>query len=211
MFCQKCGNKVNEGDRFCASCGAPVKLPINNEVKKIQLDGVEMSAEDMIQYCMDNDYIAKKLNKTDVLVYTNMFETLINEVQSDEIPKLCFVGPYDFKNAIYQAGARAYLLTNKRLISVGLCSSSLAGCNPLITYKFYYQCHISKKPKFKVYAIYLRDMISATENVVSSRDVITFNTTKKSINVLIYKPNATHRLCDQINAVIKEYREQNPQ
>ena len=65
--------------------------------------------------------------------------------------------------------------------------------------------------KFKVSALYLRDIIDVTENMVSNHDVITFNTAKDSINVLFYMQNVTHRLCDQINAVIKEYREQNHQ
>lgn len=28
MFCVKCGTKLEEGDRFCAKCGAPVKEPV---------------------------------------------------------------------------------------------------------------------------------------------------------------------------------------
>ena len=212
MFCQKCGNKVNEGDRFCASCGAPVKLPINNEVKKLQLDGVEMSAEDMLQYCIKNHYLkTDNIRKADVKVYKAMFESLINEVQNDETPILCFVGQYNYKNAFSTAGERTYLLTNKRIISAGCFSSTLATYNPLNTYSTFYQCYISKNPKFKISALYLRDIIDVTENMVSNHDVITFNTAKDSINVLFYKQNVTHRLCDQINAVIKEYREQNPQ
>ena len=28
MFCEKCGNPVNDNDKFCQKCGAPVK-PLN--------------------------------------------------------------------------------------------------------------------------------------------------------------------------------------
>lgn len=215
MFCQKCGNKVNEGDRFCASCGAPVKLPINNEVKKIQLGGVEMSAEDMRQYCIKNHYLKTDnfdtFHELNVKIYKGMFESLINEVQNDETPILCFVGAYDYKNVLSNAGERTYLLTNKRIISAGFYSSTLATFNPLNNFPIFYKSFISKNPKFKVSALYLRDIIDVTENMVSNHDVITFNTAKDSINVLFYMQNVTHRLCDQINAVIKEYREQNHQ
>lgn len=30
MFCEKCGNKLSEGDAFCEKCGAPV--PQENSV-----------------------------------------------------------------------------------------------------------------------------------------------------------------------------------
>lgn len=30
MFCKKCGNKMNEGEKFCEKCGTPVSTPVVN-------------------------------------------------------------------------------------------------------------------------------------------------------------------------------------
>lgn len=30
MFCKKCGNKMNEGEKFCEKCGTPVSAPVVN-------------------------------------------------------------------------------------------------------------------------------------------------------------------------------------
>ena len=44
MFCQKCGGKLAEGDRFCTFCGAKASLP-EVPLKTSEPINMEMSAE----------------------------------------------------------------------------------------------------------------------------------------------------------------------
>ena len=54
MFCTKCGNQINEGQRFCTSCGIPVKgteRSFNSEIKQKALSRRGFIAPEDLSVC----------------------------------------------------------------------------------------------------------------------------------------------------------------
>lgn len=44
MFCKKCGNKMNEGEKFCEKCGTPVSTPVVNTANAPAQEAVNNTA-----------------------------------------------------------------------------------------------------------------------------------------------------------------------
>lgn len=206
MFCSKCGFEISGNDKFCPKCGTNHVKGDNNQEKSININGVEMTAGDMVQYCWDNKMISflnnpKKLCEGDRKCYEEAFKTIIDEIQTDETPLLCFWGYHNYKALFVQSGWHVYVLTDKRLITAGLSNSStgvLASC-----------VNVAKilMKKYSKDSVYLRDLLEVHTDMVKSRDVITFRTTKKDFNVMFFNSNVTHQLCDKINATLKQLKE----
>lgn len=208
MYCKNCGNQIITGDRFCSVCGTAVETP-TADIKKVMVGGVEMSADDMLQYCMDNNML--KLydwDKPDRALYRKFFETAIGELQYDETVLLVFWGQHQYKSVILQAGIHAYVLTDKRLLAVGFSNSKGALFNPVGTWVGIAKVLV-KNAKYTRYSIYLRDIISVDADMIGGHDVITFHTTKENMNVMFWSSNITHQLCDKIKVILQEYRNNN--
>ena len=48
MYCNKCGNQVDDDAKFCSKCGTPVNLEVNNEISQEYKQGVtENKSEDI--------------------------------------------------------------------------------------------------------------------------------------------------------------------
>ena len=209
MFCSKCGFEISGDDKFCPKCGANHVKGDNNQEKSININGMNMTAEGMVQYCIDNDYIkipesSKKLGKKE---WKHYFENIIAEIQSDETPLLCFAGMHNYKSKWNNSGQHSYILTNKRLITSGLYNKNSSSFNPLAMYGSLFKICVQKHPKFCVDAVYLRDVIGIRANMVDGSDVITFQTTKGDLNIMLYNSNLSHQLCDKINATLKQIKE----
>lgn len=207
MFCTKCGVELAENDKFCPKCGVAIGRE-NQEEKTVNLNGINMTADDMVQYCFDNNMMnIKNLYKSDRAIYRKLFDTIIDEIQSDEKPLLCFWGQHDYKALLLQCGFHAYILTNKRLITSGWANSKADLFNPINTYMNYAKVFM-KNSKWCKSSLYLRDLIDVKVDMVSGKDVITFHTTKKDFNVMFWKSNVTHQLCDRINEILKQLKEE---
>ena len=105
-----------------------------------------------------------------------------------------------------QCGFRAYILTNKRLITSGFTNSKVNAWNPINQYMNFAKAFM-KNSRYKKDSLYLRDLIDVKVDMVGGKDVITFHNTKKDFNVMFWKSNVTHQLCDKINEILKQLKE----
>ena len=212
MICKKCGNPVNKHDRFCAKCGSAMEAPVK-EIKTLIIDGVKMSAMDMVDYCIQNKYIVvgsfmSNQTKKERSIF---FENIINEMQDDETAILCFAGNHDYKGGINTSGMHSYVLTNKRLMIAGWYGKKSGMTNPLKAYSNIYKATLAKNPKCDKDSVYVRDITHTDADMVGGHDVITFHTTKSDFHVMFYSHNVTHQLCTKINAALKELKEHKPE
>lgn len=90
LYCSKCGAGMPDNAKFCSVCGN--KLDLQEELT-IVLDGKTMTAMDL-----------------------TLFGNIIQELQGDETPLLCFMGEYNKESILENGGFRAFLLTDKRFI-----------------------------------------------------------------------------------------------
>lgn len=208
MFCSKCGNEVSGNDKYCPKCGTAIG-EIAKEEKAVNINGVSMTADELVDFCIDNKFInlaefGKNQTKKEWRIF---FENIMGEIQSDETPLLCFAGNHNYKGKINTSGMHSYVLTNKRLITAGWYAKNSSGFNPVVAYTIIFKGLAQKHPKCSKESLYLRDVVAAKTNMVDGHDVITFDTVNGSFNVMFYNSNVTHELCDKINEILKQVKE----
>ena len=207
MFCSKYGNEVLGVDKFCPKCGTAIG-EVAKEEKTVIINGASMTADELVDLCIDNKFIiiaefGKNQTKKEWRIF---FENIIDEIQSDETPLLCFAGNNNYKGKINTSGMHSYILTNKRLIAAGWYDSNASLFNPVKAYSNIFKA-LTQHPKCSKESIYLRDVVAAKTNMVDGHDVITFDTVNGSFNVMFYNNNVTHELCDKINEILKQVKE----
>lgn len=200
MNCKNCGNEVNNNERFCPNCGVALAEQ-ENVTKKIMINGIEMSAADMVEYCIENKFVNGNKNEWRIF-----FENIINEIQSDETPILCFAGNHDYKGGVNTSGMHSYVLTDKRLIIAGWYDKKSSMLNPIKAYSNVFKALSTKCPKCNRASVYIRDITGTSVDMVKNHDVITFHTAKGDFNVMFYNNNVTHELCNKINEALKQVR-----
>lgn len=208
MYCKNCGNEVKNNNKYCPHCGTALAEQ-ENVTKKIMIKGVEMSAADMVEYCIENKFINianlwANQTKKEWRIY---FENIINEIQSDETPILCFAGNHDYEGGMNTSGMHSYVLTDKRLIIAGWCEKKSSMLNPIKAYTVIFKAFMAKNPKCDKASVYIRDITGTSVDMISGHDVITFHTVKGDFNVMFYNNNVTHEFCDKINEALKQIKE----
>lgn len=209
IFCKKCGNEINEYDKFCKNCGAAISIAdVERRRKTIQMDGQERSAADLVKYCMEHRFInvANYMQDQTKKEWRIFFENIIDAIQSDETPILCFAGHHDYDGGLRTSGMHGYMLTDKRLIIAGWIGEKL---NPLSLIKatsVLVKATLDKNPKCSMESIYVPDIIGTTTDMVSGWDVITFHTAKGNFNVMFYNHDVTHQFSNRINEILKQLK-----
>ncbi len=111
MFCSKCGSKVDDGAKFCNTCGNPIK----QESKK-----VSPSLEDTIETKAVGE-TAKEAPKEETKANETVKETPIQEPKVQATPS----GNYNaYNNNVYRAPKKP---VNKKLIAIIVGSVVIAG------------------------------------------------------------------------------------
>ena len=131
-----------------------------------------MTAEDMAKECIEvnvkeyTDPLNRSGKKVYLRYYTNCFNALLKEIQSDERCLLYFVGRhFQSTSSIINSGNYVYILTNRRIIMAGAFSNMGTMLIPFNAFKMSlknFPC--AKKP------LYLNELQDVIEGMSRSRD-----------------------------------------
>lgn len=211
MFCPKCGNQVQPQDAFCGKCGGRLTPSPDAPAEKPCLTEAEKKAEEMTRHCMEHYDWAPKGTLRENIVRKNeerslrcYFRAIEREIQADERELLCFAGMHGYKSQMWDLGGYGYVLTNRRLIMAGALGSA-ADC---LNYYHFMKAACSKNFACRLKSLYLKDLKQVSEAMMSGKDVIRFETTDKTFNVMFRGSNITHSLCDKINTILASLREE---
>lgn len=198
--------------KFCSTCGNKLVLPDMRENPTIVLDGKTMTAMDLTQYCLERryfwfkDFAPEVLRKNIQNQFRIFFENIIQNIQDDETPLLCFTGEYNKDSILDNGGVRAFLLTDKRLLSS-------SWYDKLFSWKYFFdmsilwKAHSKKSPRCSLLSIYVRDLVNVEPTMISGHDAIIFHKTDGDFYVKFYCNNTTHALCGQLNEILKDLKE----
>ena len=168
------------------------------------ISSISLTAEEMAEHCLIN-YLNEETEKTLKdkrrknlqKCFLNFCSSLLKELQSDEQCILYFAGVHDY-SAFWSLGPYVYMLTNRRLIMVGAYNSKLDFFNYLQMYK----ANWGKNFICKKDSLYLTELKKATVDMINGYDIIKFHAEEKSFNVMFFRSNITHSLCDEINEAL---------
>ncbi len=209
MYCCKCGRKIQNDAKFCPVCGN--KLALQEELT-IVLDGKTMTAMDLTQYCLERRYFGfeglkwESMKKNVFNQFRIFFGNIIQDMQNDETPLLCFMGEYNKESILENGGLRAFLLTDKRLISSSWFDKILSW-KSLFDWSVSWKSRSEKTPRCALFSIYIRDLMSVEPTMIRGCDAITFHKVDGDFYVRFFCYNTTHALCDQINGILRQLRE----
>lgn len=207
MYCSKCGAGMPDNAKFCSVCGN--KLDLQEELT-IVLDGKTMTAMDLTHYCLERRYFWFKDSTWEILKKNMLnqirifFGNIIQEIQGDETPLLCFMGEYNKESILENGGFRAFLLTDKRLISSGWFDKVLTW---KIDWSVGWKSYSKKTPRCALFSFYIRDLMNVEPTMLRGYDAITFHKKDGDFYVRFLCYNTTHALCDQINGILRQLKE----
>lgn len=138
-----------------------------------------MSAEQMYQYCVDNNF-GEGMNKKWGVKHFALVEQAL---QSDEEVLMCFIGLHNYISTTKHDSNFAYALTNKRFI---MAQQKVIGQ--------------------VVQSVYLNNLNDVTLNSGFVFGVLTFDTIKEKFNVCVAK-NSAQAICDKIHEVLHSLEE----
>jgi len=224
-YCINCGQKLDSSAKFCSKCGTPCESYAEPTACEEAQDYTQMdyklkpgmSPEDMAEKWVNVSWKKNENvdNLTSTLVkgmdraiypryYANCFKTLLNEIQIDEKGLLYFTGVYEHAgNHLLDAGAYAYILTNKRIIMAGAFSNMGSAVIPFNAFKQFLKNFTCAKK-----TLYLHELQDVTMEMVRGFDALLFHAGSKSFRVVFAGKNITHRLCKEIHDVLNQLKEQ---
>lgn len=107
MFCQKCGNEINDNSNFCSKCGFQVGNNQSNYTTPTQtVSGMRTQAE-MLAFMQQNGISSIEANKHLPLI--------VNSLMPNEAVQFVFCGNQN-SSGIRSQGIHVYAFTNLRLI-----------------------------------------------------------------------------------------------